>query len=171
MIVQDKTFSRYLKYDSIQTSIVKLGAEIAAMFSEKNPLCIVVMQGAFMFASDVLKQLPFPVELVFIRITSYTGTQGGNITQYGDLPDISSRHVILIEDIVDSGNTLSYLSDMIHRKSAASLFTIALLQKKGDRKISADRVCFEIPDTFVIGYGLDYNGHGRNLKDIWQLQS
>ncbi len=169
MILEDKHFIKYISNEQIQSAILKLGTEISDMYAAKNPLCIVVLQGAFMFAADLVKHFQYPVEIVFIKIKSYTGTQSGEIIHNENLPDVTNRNVIIIEDIIDTGNTLQYLMKNIKQQSPASVFTIALLQKQIEKPISADRVCFKIADTFVVGYGLDYNEIGRNLKDIWQL--
>lgn len=169
MILHDKHFNKYINHEQIQTAIFTTGVEISDMYADKNPLCIVVMQGAFMFAADLVKHFQYPVELAFFKIKSYTGTQSGEIIHNENLPDVTDRHVIIIEDIIDTGNTLQFLMNAFQTQAPASVFTIALLQKKIKRTISANRFCFEIPDKFVVGYGLDYNELGRNLKDIWQL--
>lgn len=169
MILEDKNFIKYISSEQIQSAILKLGTEVSDMYAAKNPLCIVVLQGAFMFAADLIKHFQYPVELAFIKIKSYTGTQSGEIIHNEHLPDVTNRNVIIIEDIIDTGNTLQYLLENIKLQSPASVFTVALLQKQIEKPISTDRVCFKIADAFVVGFGLDYNALGRNLKDIWQL--
>lgn len=169
MILGDKIFKKYIASEQIQPAARKLGTAIAGEYADKNPVCIVVMQGAFMFATDLLQQFQYPVETAFVRVSSYTGTASGNIAPVTSLPDVANRHVIIIEDIIDTGNTLQYLTRALQALSPLSVVTVALLQKQIDRTLSADRYCFEIPDVFVVGYGLDYNGNGRNLRDIWQL--
>ena len=169
MQLHNKTFHKFITAGQMSESVAAAGAEISEMYAGKNPICIVVMQGAFVFAADILRRFNYSVEVEFIRIRSYTGMQSNAITQEVILPDVVNRHVIIIEDIIDSGNTLHFLMQQLQAKQPASVFTLALLQKQVQRILSADKVCFEIPDKFVVGYGLDYDQSGRNLPDIWQL--
>lgn len=168
MILHGKNFIPFIPSSKIQLRVDEIAGQITNEYSGKNPLCLVVMHGAFMFAADVLQHIPFPIETAFVKIKSYTGMQAGEITQFSGLPDVANRHVIILEDIIDTGNTLAFLIAEIKKVNPASVFTIALLQKQIERKISADVTGFNIPDVFVVGYGLDFYETGRNLPDIWQ---
>lgn len=168
MILHGKNFAPFISSSKIQLRVAEIAKQIADEYNEKNPLCLVVLHGAFMFAADVLQHIPFPIETAFVKIKSYTGMQAGEITHYSGIPDVAKRHVIILEDIIDTGNTLAFLIHEIKKENPASVFSIALVQKQIERKIAADVTGFVIPDVFVVGYGLDFNETGRNLPDIWQ---
>jgi len=141
---------------------------------DKNPVFIAVLNGAFMFASDLIKQLDFPCEITFIRLKSYQGTDSsGNIREVENLiDDIEDRHVVIVEDIIDTGYTIQYLKQSILTKYPKSLRIATLLFKPEALRteIKADYVAMEIPNDFIVGYGLDYDGHGRNLRDIYKIK-
>lgn len=171
----DKTFVPYLNATTIEKEVSRMGAEISREYQNKNPLFIAILNGAFMFASDLFKKITIPAEISFIKLASYKGTKstGNVITAIGLEADVYGRDVIIVEDIVDTGKTLSaYLPQLMHQQPA-SLRICALLHKKEatTHPLKIDYLGFEIPNLFVVGYGLDYNGFGRNLNQIMQLES
>ena len=139
----------------------------------KNPLFLVVLNGAFMFAADLLKRVTLPAEVSFIKYSSYEGTQStGKVREVIGLnQSIEGRCVVIVEDIVDTGVTMAHLLDDLHRQNPAELHVCTLLAKpdKLEMPITIDYCAMEIPNEFIVGYGLDYDGYGRNLPDIYTL--
>lgn len=173
MKVHDKYFEPYLSAEKIDAVIQQLAATINADYSDKRPLFIAILNGSFMFASDLLKYVSIPSEICFIKLASYKGTKstGQVITAIGLDMDIHDRHVIIIEDIIDTGKTLSEFLPQLRHQQPASLKICALLHKPEatTHPIHPDMVGFSIPNRFVLGYGLDYDGLGRNLPELYQL--
>lgn len=171
--VHDKTFDIYLSEEVIQQKIRELAVAINNDFKEKRPLFIAILNGSFMFASDLFKQLTIDAEICFIKLASYKGTRstGHVITAIGLDHDLFNRHVVIIEDIVDTGKTLNEFLPQLHHQQPASLKIVSLLHKPEATiyPLTVDYIGFKIPDKFVVGYGLDYDGLGRNLKEIYQL--
>ena len=171
--VHDKNFEIFLSEETIQQKIAELAARINEDYKDKRPLFIGVLNGAFMFAADLFKQVNVEAEICFIKLVSYHGTKstGKVVTSIGLMEDVFGKDVILIEDIVDTGKTLhEFLPSLLHQQPA-SLKIAALLHKPSAtvHPINIDYLAFSIPDKFVVGYGLDYDGLGRNLKEIYQL--
>lgn len=171
--VKDKTFKPYLNSESIQKRIEEMAERINRDYAGKNPLLLCVLNGAFMFAADLMKKLTIDCEISFVRVKSYQGTQSTSELKelLGLTEDIAGRDIILIEDIVDTGHTLSLLLQDLESRKPDSL-RIAVLLYKPDAvtvQLSLDYVAFEIPNDFIVGYGLDYDGYGRNLNDIYVI--
>ncbi|TAD84632.1 MAG: hypoxanthine phosphoribosyltransferase [Bacteroidetes bacterium] len=147
--------------------------ELTRDYSGKKPLFIAILNGAFMFAADVFKAIAFEAEICFIKLASYKGTHstGHVITAIGLDANVQGRHVIILEDIVDTGKTLHTFLPQIQNQGPASLKICALLHKAEAMQFAliVDYVGFTIPNRFVVGYGLDYDGLGRNLPEIYQL--
>ncbi|MYI56574.1 MAG: hypoxanthine phosphoribosyltransferase [Acidimicrobiia bacterium] len=157
--------------DALQQRIVELGAEITADYAGRRPLLVGVLKGAFMFMSDLIRQIDLPVELDFMAVSSYGDSTktSGVVRILKDLDvDLAGRDVLLVEDIVDSGLTLAYLRDLLMARQPASLQVCALLVREGSRPSAAELryVGFEVPPEFVIGYGLDFAERYRNLPYI-----
>jgi len=172
-LILEKTFVPYLTEMELQKEIKRIAEEINRDYEGKKPLFIAILNGSFMFASDLFKEITIPSEISFIKLASYKGTKstGSVVTAIGLEAEIYDRDVIVIEDIIDTGKTLSeFLPQMLHQQ-AKSLKVCSLLHKKDATKypIDINYLGFVIPDLFVVGYGLDYNGYGRNLKEIYQL--
>lgn len=171
--LKDKKFRTYLDEEKIQKAVKSLGATINRDYLGKNPLFICVLSGSFMFTSDLVKHFTSECEITFVRLSSYEGTQStGDIkTVLGIVETIENRDVIIVEDIVDTGNTLSMFLPAIQKLNPLSIKTAALLVKPDTlkEKIKVDYRCFDIPNDFIVGYGLDYDGLGRNLRDIYVL--
>lgn len=171
--IHDKKFVPYMNAENIRQRVGELGAEISKDYEGEKPLIIAVLNGSFIFASDLFRQLTIEAEISFIKLASYKGTSstGNVITAIGMEESLRDRHVILLEDIIDTGKTLySFIPEIIQRQPA-SLKIATFLSKPDARKfeVKADYVGFEIPDRFVVGYGLDYDGLGRNLPELFQL--
>jgi hypoxanthine phosphoribosyltransferase len=173
--VLDKQFKPYLEKEAIQEAVERISAAINADFPNNNPLFIAILNGSFMFASDLFKLISIPAEICFIKLASYRGTQstGQVVTAIGLDRDIYQRDVIIIEDIVDTGKTLTQFLPQLQHQQPKSLRICSLLHKKDATvyPIEIDYLGFEIPDLFVVGYGLDYNGYGRNLNRIMQISN
>lgn len=171
--VNGKNFQPYLTAEEISKQIKRLGAVINKEYEGKRPLFIAILNGSFMFASDLFKELSIEVEICFIKLASYKGTRstGHVITSIGLDESLKDRHVIIIEDIVDTGKTLSEFLPQLKDQQPASLKIAALLHKPDALvyPLSIDYLGFSVPDKFLLGYGLDFDGLGRNLKEIYQL--
>ena len=171
--VHDKQFQPYISQEQIAGKIQEIAFALEKDYSGKTPLFIAVLNGSFMFASDLFKALNMPAEICFIKLASYKGTQssGHIITSIGLDIDLFGRDVIILEDIIDTGKTMSqFLPQLLHQQPA-SLKICTLLHKPQAAIYPAtiDYYGFIISDKFVVGYGLDYDGLGRNLKEIYQL--
>ncbi len=171
--VHDKEFDIFLTEERIQQKIVELSRHLEKDYTDKKPLFIAILNGAFMFASDIFKHLAIDAEICFIKLASYRGMKstGHVVTAIGLDEDLYNRHVIIIEDIVDTGKTLFNFLPQLRHQQPASLKIVALLHKPeaAQYNLEVDYVGFSIPDKFVVGFGLDYDGLGRNLKEIYQL--
>ncbi|HMZ89691.1 MAG TPA: phosphoribosyltransferase family protein [Chitinophagales bacterium] len=164
-------FEPFIDQAEIKSRIAEMGHSLSNKYIGKEPVFVIVMKGAFMFAADLLQQFHGNCTLHFTKVQSYVGTKAGEITQFSGLPDgLEGKDVVIVEDIIDSGNTVAFLLEQLKHVPLNSLFTIALLQKDIPRNTfqSADLIGFIIPDKFVVGYGLDYNELGRNLPAIYQ---
>ena len=171
--VRDKKFSLFLSENEILNGIRTVAENIELDMREKDPLFICVLNGAFMFASDLVKQLDFPCELCFIRLKSYEGTKtDGKVKEiYGLLENIENRNIVILEDIIDTGHTMCGLIENLSRQNPSSLRIATMLFKPEalQMEIKPDYVAVEIPNDFVVGYGLDYEGHGRNLRNLYKI--
>jgi len=171
--IGDLKFIKYIDESTIRDKVIEIADTIREDFHDKNPMFLVVMNGAFIFAADLIRQLDFPCELSFIRIKSYEGTEStGQIDVY--MPpgiEIKDRNIIIVEDIIDTGNTMSAFIPQLYAMGPASIKLSSFLVKPEAHKhdIITDYPGFIIPNKFVVGYGLDYDGLGRNFKDIYQL--
>jgi hypoxanthine phosphoribosyltransferase len=171
--VHGKSFETYLSAETIQQRVKELAAEINKNYAGKKPLFIAILNGSFMFAADLFKQLSIEAEICFIKLASYKGmkSSGKVITTIGLEEDLFGKDVLIVEDIVDTGKTLHrFLPKLVHQQPR-SLKIATLLHKAEatEHPLVLDYVGFEIPNKFVVGYGLDYDGLGRNLREIYQL--
>jgi hypoxanthine phosphoribosyltransferase len=171
--VHDKEFVPYIHASQIEAEVERVAAEINKDYENKKPLFIAILNGAFIFAADLFKKINVDAEICFIKLASYKGVKstGKVITAIGLDAEIYNRDVIIVEDIVDTGKTLSQFLPTLEHQYPASLKIAALLHKPSAtvHEIKIDYLGFTIPDKFVLGYGLDYDGLGRNIKEIYQL--
>jgi hypoxanthine phosphoribosyltransferase len=175
LILQNKIFVRFISAARIRASVKAIAMLLQKDYETKNPIFLCVLNGSFVFAADLLREINFNCEVDFIKISSYKkqNSTGKIISQIGLKKEIQGRHVIILEDIADTGATLKYLTYDLKKLKPASLKIAALLVKPEvlKKKIKIDFAGMQIPNHFVIGYGLDYDGFGRNLKDIYRLSS
>lgn len=174
IVVHDKTFIPYISKEEIAAKIKELANQLNKDYEGKKPLVIAVLNGSFIFASDLFKELTIEVEICFIKLASYKGTKstGHVITAIGLDTDITGRDIIILEDIIDTGKTMNEFLPQITNQQPNSL-KIAVLLHKPDATIfpiKIDYTCFSIPNKFVLGYGLDYDGLGRNIPFLYQLK-
>ena len=174
--IEQLSFKPFLSETEILEKIKTLSAEIEKKFQNKNPLFICVLKGSFTFASELLRSFEFEYEMAFVRVKSYDGTQSANEVKefYGLESNLKNRHIVILEDIVETGYTTNYLINKIIIDEPASIEIAAMLFKPNKLQFKAlpvKHVCFEISDEFVVGFGLDYNEKGRNLRSIYQLAS
>ncbi len=172
--LHDKQFVPFISAKEIDLAIAKMVAQITADFSNETPVFIGVLNGAFMVVSDLLKRYTSPCEVSFIKMASYEGTSSTEEVKQllGLNQDLTGRTVVVIEDIVDTGNTLVALKALFESKNIKE-FRIATLFFKPEaykKDLPIDYVGIRIPNKFIVGYGLDYDGLGRNLPEVYQLK-
>lgn len=172
--VHNKKFTPYITAQKIDEQIKSLAADLNRDYAGKKPLFIAILNGSFMFASDLFKEVNIEAEICFIKLASYKGTKstGNVITSIGLDEPLKDRHVIIIEDIVDTGKTLHEFLPQLFNQQPASLKIAALLHKPEALvyPIKIDYLGFNVPNKFLLGYGLDFDGLGRNLREIYRLQ-
>ncbi|MBO4447234.1 MAG: hypoxanthine phosphoribosyltransferase [Bacteroidales bacterium] len=171
----DKCFRPYIPYERLSEAIDRVAAQINADFKDADdvPVLLCILNGSVMFTSELMKRLEFPLELVSMKLTSYSGTVStGDVHRVlGPTADLRGRRVIVVEDIVDTGNTIVALRDYMKEVGARGMKICTMLLKPDIYKkdVQLDYVGLEIPPAFIVGFGLDYNGIGRNSKDIYVL--
>ncbi|MGX1024375.1 hypoxanthine phosphoribosyltransferase [Psychroflexus sp. MBR-150] len=174
MIIQNLQFELFITQDDINKRVEELAKSIQKDYKGKTPTFLIILNGAFMFASDLIKHYQGECRICFMRLSSYRGTRStGNISTYLEAEQLDNQDIIIVEDIVDTGNSIEYIIQNLKTKNLKS-YSIASLFYKPDaykKPYSIDYIGFKIPDKFIVGYGLDYNGLGRNLPDIYQLKT
>lgn len=172
--VLDKEFSPSITAAEILTQVRRVASEINRDYQGESPLFLVVLNGAFIFAADLMREISLPSEVSFVKLASYEGTSTtGTVREVIGLnTDITGRPVIIVEDIVESGITMAHMIDTLKKQNPKSIDICTLLLKpqKMEVKLDIRYVAMEIPNDFILGYGLDYNGLGRGLKDIYTLK-
>lgn len=173
--VLDKKFTLFISHEVILEAVRKIAARIDSELGGSQPLFLGILNGAFMFSSDLFKELKTPSRISFVKMASYLGTGStGKVHQLIGLQEsLADQHVVILEDIIDSGLTVQNLLEHIHNQKPASVRIATLFYKpdafKGDYTI--DFIGLEIPNDFVVGFGLDYNGFGRNLRNLYSLNT
>ena len=174
MIVHDKEFETFISHESILDRTKEIADRINRDYADKKPLFIGVLNGVFMFVADLMKGIELPTEISFIKLSSYENTNStGTIKELiGLKEDVKGMDIIIVEDIIDTGETIAHVIKKLKEFEPRSLEIATLLLKPDvfQKNIPLKYVGFKIPHKFVIGYGLDYNGLGRNLKDIYQIK-
>ena len=171
--VRDREFTVSIPEEKIKARVAEVAAQISHDLEGKRPLFLAVLNGSFVFAADLLRGIETPCEISFVRMASYEGTSStGAVKQLiGLKEDIKDRTVVIVEDIIDSGLTMVHLLELLKEKQPADIKIAARLVKPGNLKVELDipYCCFEIPNDFIVGYGLDYDGEGRNLPSIYTV--
>jgi hypoxanthine phosphoribosyltransferase len=171
--IKDKTFKTSITEAEIKARIKVLAQQINKDMEGKTPLFLGVLNGAFIFAADLMREMTIPCEISFVKLASYQGTTStGKIKEVlGINEDLSGRHVIIVEDIVESGQTMKRMIESLGTRNPASIHICTLFFKpdKLREELDIDYVAFRIPDDFIVGYGLDYDHQGRELKDIYTI--
>jgi hypoxanthine phosphoribosyltransferase len=172
--VHEKHFQSYLSENSIRKRVVELGEKITTDFQGKELFVVGVLSGAFIFLADLCREISIPIEISFIGISSYEGIESKGVIKRTIAlnANLKGKNVLIVEDIVDTGSSMNHLISEILSYQPAHIFTASLLFKPDAFRFNytLDYVGFEIPNKFVLGYGLDYNGLGRNLPSIYQLK-
>ena len=172
MKIKDLSFKKFIARVKVQQKVALLAEQINEDYADKAPIFLPILNGSFMFASDLIKQIKAPSKISFVKVSSYAGTtsSGQLKTLIGLEESLFNQHIVIIEDIVDTGLTLQKIVEELKGLGAKSVEVVALLRKQPAREkmIEVKYVGFEIDNEFVVGYGLDYDGLGRNLEDIYQ---
>ena len=171
--VNDKTFEVSIPEEELKKSVKLVAQQISRDMVGKNPLLLGVLNGAFIFAADLMREITIPCEICFVKLASYQGTTStGKVREVlGINEDLTGRHVIIVEDIVDTGLTMKQMIETLGTRNPASISVCALLVKPDKLQVPLDLryVALRIPNDFIVGYGLDYDQQGRGLKDIYTV--
>ena len=171
--IKDKSFRVSIPETEIKQRVKSLAEEMSRDLEGKNPLFLAVLNGAFIFAADLMREMTIPCEISFVKLASYQGTTSTGKVQevIGINEDLSGRAVVIVEDIVESGQTMKRMIEQIGTRNPASVQICALFFKPEKLKedLSLDYVAFRIPDDFIVGYGLDYDQGGRGLKHVYTI--
>ncbi len=173
--VNGKTFRISIPEAEIKKRVKEVAEEISRDMEGKNPLLLGVLNGAFIFAADLMREMTIPCEISFVKLASYQGTTStGKVTEVlGINEDLTGRHIIIVEDIVDTGLTMKRMIESLGTRNPASVSVCALLVKPDKLQVELDLkyVAFKIPNEFILGYGLDFDQAARGLRDIYTLVS
>ncbi|MBL0032180.1 MAG: hypoxanthine phosphoribosyltransferase [Bacteroidetes bacterium] len=173
VIIKDKRFEVNIPAAKIDQRIKELGAKLNEDLKDTRPIFVSVLNGSFIFAADLFREIKMEAEITFIRVSSYSGTESTGTVKsvVGIKENLEGRTVVIIEDIVDTGDTAIYLIDELKKQNPEKILFASLLLKPDALRhpVKIDYVGFEVPNDFLVGYGLDYDGLGRNLKDIYKL--
>ncbi|MEX8546854.1 MAG: hypoxanthine phosphoribosyltransferase [Mucilaginibacter sp.] len=173
--IEDKTFKIMIDAETIQARIVEIGIQINQQYEGKKPVLLGILNGCFLFMADLVKQIDVACEIAFMKVSSYHGGMESKrvVTEDYDLKmDIGNRHIIIIEDIVDTGHTMRFIVDKLKARNPVSVSICTLLHKPTAMEYQIEEInyiAFEIENKFVVGYGLDYKGFGRNFNAIYQV--
>jgi hypoxanthine phosphoribosyltransferase len=173
MKVQDLEFKKFIASDAISEKVLSLAGQINQDYKDKTPIFLPILNGSFMFAADLLKEVKVPCRVSFVKTSSYTGTSstGQLKTLIGHDESLFNQHIVIVEDIVDTGLTLEKIMEELRGLGVKSVEAVTLLRKKParEKKVDVKYVGFDLEMEFVLGYGLDYDGLGRNSKDLYKL--
>ena len=171
--VKDKRFAVSIPSERIQAEVKRVAEQINKEYEGQSPIFLAVLNGSFVFAADLLREITLPCEVSFVRLASYQGVSTtGTIREIMGLNlDITGRPIIIVEDIVDTGLTMAHMLDTLKTHNPSSIDICTLLLKPGKLQVDLDirYCCLQIPNDFIVGYGLDYDGFGRNTRDIYTL--
>ncbi|MBO5680064.1 MAG: hypoxanthine phosphoribosyltransferase [Bacteroidaceae bacterium] len=171
--IKDRKFAVSIPEEKILAEVERLATQLSRDLEGKNPLFLCVLNGSFMFAADLFRRITIPAEISFVKLASYEGTSSTGVIKevIGLSENISGRTIVVVEDIVDTGCTMQKLLENLGTRAPESIHVCTLLLKPEKLKVELDvqYVALEIPNDFIVGYGLDYDGYGRNLKDIYTV--
>lgn len=172
MHIKDLEFKKFIDKSKVQEQIGSLAGQINIDYKDKSPVFLPVLNGSFMFAADLIRKIEVPCKVSFVKVSSYVGTasSGQLKTLIGLEESLFNQDIIILEDIVDSGLTLQKIVEELKGLGTKSVEVVALLRKQlaREKSVEVKYIGFEIENEFVLGYGLDYDGYGRNLEDIYQ---
>lgn len=173
IIVHDKEFVKYIEAAKIEEAVSNIALRINTELDGKNPLFLVVLNGAFMFAADLLKKITIPCKVSFVKLSSYIGTSSTSVVRelIGLDEVLTGKTVVIVEDIIDTGITMGVTVDKLKKLEAAEVYIATLLFKPDAFRMNyeIDYIGLEIPNDFIVGYGLDYDQSGRNYPDIYKI--
>ncbi len=171
--VRDRCFTVSISEQKIKQRVAEIAAQISQDLKDKHPLLIAVLNGSFVFAADLMRGITIPCEISFVKMSSYVGTSSTGDVKHliGLQENLKGRTIVIVEDIIDSGLTMQHLLEMLKEKEPSEIHIASLLVKPNNLKVKLDipYCCFEIPNDFIVGYGLDYDGDGRNLPQIYTV--
>lgn len=171
--ILDKTFVQSISEQQISEAVQRMAVRLCDDLREEDPIFIVMLNGAFMFASDLMKQLDFPSKVSFVKFASYQGTSstGAVLELIGLSENIAGRTVVIVEDIIDTGLTMQRMLEVLRTRNPKKIHIASMFLKPDQLKVALqiDYVAFRIPNDFIVGYGLDYEGYGRNLPAIYSV--
>lgn len=173
--LHDLSFVPFLSEQEVQERVAQMGQALHATHGDKKPVFLIMLKGAFVFGADLVRYFDADAEVSFVRTQSYVGTSSTHEVKLVVAPDpteVADRDIIIVEDIVDSGYTMNRFIPILEAQNPKSICLVSLLFKPDmlEKEVNIDHIGFTIPPKFVVGYGLDYNGLGRNLPDIYQLK-
>ena len=171
--IKDKSFRVSIPEAEIKTRVKALAEQMSKDLEGKNPIFLAVLNGAFIFAADLMREMTIPCEISFVKLASYQGTTStGKVKEvFGINENLSGRTVVIVEDIVESGQTMKQMIESLGTRNPESvrICTLFFKPEKLKEDLNLDYVAFRIPDDFIVGYGLDYDGLGRELKDVYTI--
>jgi hypoxanthine phosphoribosyltransferase len=171
--IKDKTFAESISAESIQKEVARVASEINRDMKDKNPIFLSVLNGSFMFTADLMRQIDIQSKITFVKLASYEGVSSTGVIKevMGLSEDIQGRTVVIVEDIVDTGFTMQRLLETLGTRNPKEIHIATLLLKPDKLQVDLkiDYVAMKIPNDFIVGYGLDYDGYGRNYPDIYTL--
>lgn len=172
--IKDKTFETSISAEEIAKRVKELAQQLSKDFEGKNPLFLAVLNGSFIFAADLMREITIPCEISFVKLASYQGTTStGKIKEViGINEDLSGRTIVIVEDIVESGLTMKRMIETLGTRNPASVHICTLFVKREKLQVDLDieYAAFSIPNAFIVGYGLDYDQQGRHLKEVYSLK-
>ena len=171
--IKDKTFRTFIPEDQIAERVKAVAERINKDLADKNPLFLAVLNGSFIFAADLMRNITIPCEISFVKLASYQGTTSTGVIKevIGLNEELAGRTVVILEDIVDTGFTIKRMIEILGTRGPEWVHVCTLLLKPGKLQVplNVEYVAMEIPNDFIVGYGLDYDQQGRNLRDIYTL--
>ena len=171
--IKDKTFETFIPESEIQQRVKAVAEKLNRDMADKNPLFLAVLNGSFVFAADLMRYITIPSEISFVKLASYQGTASTGAVKeiFGVTEELHGRHGVIVEDIVDTGLTMKRMLESLGTREPASLHICSLLVKPDKLQVPLDieYAAMEIPNDFIVGYGLDYDQQGRNLRDIYKI--